>query len=168
MLVLVAGLAVVFANGVYLFNPKDQNDTLSAPALLNPVGPQVVDERFRYNSVIDSYLFRVGVGYPVPKVPGLALSFAGRIEGVPVEDVFGDNKGFRRPGYYASLEPGINYSVGRATFALSAPMRIHQNVKDDTFGFKRDSTFADHVLLMSVSMRFGGTYSGPAVLSNQP
>jgi hypothetical protein len=54
------------------------------------------------------------------------------------------------------LEPGINYSYGRNTVALSTPLRIHQNVKDDAYGIRRDSTFADHMLLMSVSYRFGG------------
>ena len=32
------GVMTAFGSGVYMFNPKDQNDTLSPPALLNPVG----------------------------------------------------------------------------------------------------------------------------------
>jgi len=145
----------VFGSGIYVFNPRTQNDTVAPPAMLNPVGPQAVDSRFRYNTVSDSYLLRGGVGFPVPKLMA-ALSLAARIEGVPVHDVFGATGGFRRPGYYLTIEPGINYSYGKTTLAMSTPLRVHQNVKDDSFGVKRDSTFADHMLLMSVTYRFGG------------
>jgi hypothetical protein len=149
------GRLTVFGNGVYLFNPRGRNDTISPPSFLNPNGPTAVDERIRFNSVSDSYLFRAGVGYPIG-IPGVALSFAGRIDGVPVHDVFGPSPGFRRPGYFAAVEPGINVGKGNAVFALSVPLRIHQNVKDDTFGLKRDSTIADHILIMSLTYRVGG------------
>jgi len=145
----------VFGSGMYLFNPRAQNDTISPPALLSPLGPEAVDARFRFNSVSDSYLFRAGISYPIAN--GLALTFAGRIDGVPVRDAFGDTTGFRRPGYFAAVEPGVNYSWGRAIFALSTPLRVHQNVKDDVYGIKRDSTFADHVILMGITYRLGGT-----------
>lgn len=157
------GNMTTFANGIYLFNPKVRNDTLSPPALLNPVGPEAVDARFRFNTVSDSYLLRVGAGYPFPRLPGTALSLAARIEGVPVTDIFGDTEGFRRPGYYLTIEPGINFSAGRATYALSAPLRVHQNVIDDSYGIRRDSTFADHMILMNVNFRFGGVYTEPAL-----
>jgi Putative MetA-pathway of phenol degradation len=147
---------MVFANGVYLFNPSGQNDVLSPPSMLNPAGPTAVDQRFRYNSISDSYLVRVGVGRGIPFVPGLAFSVAGRIEGVPVTDVLGDTEGFRRPGYYVTIEPGVNFSLGRAIYNLSVPIRVDQNVKKDSYGIKRDSTFADRMWLMSVAYRFGG------------
>ncbi|HWP83886.1 MAG TPA: hypothetical protein VNN17_01740 [Terriglobia bacterium] len=146
----------VFGSGIYVFNPRTQNDTFSPPAMLNPVGPSAVDSRFRYNTVSDSYLLRGGVGFPFPGGIPAALSAAMRIEGVPVHDVFGATGGFRRPGYYLTFEPGINYSQGKTTIALSTPLRLHQNVKDDQYGIRRDSTFADHMILMSITYRFGG------------
>jgi hypothetical protein len=151
------GNFTLFGSGVYLFNPRTQNETVSPPAMLNPVGPQAVDSRFRYNTVNDSYLVRGGVGYPFPKIPGTALLLAARLEGVPVHDVFGADGGFRRPGYFFTLEPGMNFSVGKTTIVLSAPLRVHQNVKDDTFGIRRDSTVADHVLILGITYRFGGS-----------
>lgn len=156
------GPIMVFGSGGYLFNPQNKNDTLSPPALLNPVGPQAVDERFRYNTISDSYLWRAGVGSALPKVPGAGLSLALRMEGVPVTDLLGDSEGFRRPGYYLSLEPGVNFSHGKATWALSAPIRLKQDVSKDTYGVARSSTFADHMLIMSVSYRFGGDYAQPS------
>lgn len=147
----------VFGSGVYLFNPRTQNDTFSPRSMLAPGGPGAIDPKERYNTVSDSYLVRGGIGYPIPKLKATGASIAARIEGVPVNDVFGATNGFRRPGYYLTLEPGLNYSNGRATFALNVPFRVHQNVKD-SLGFRRDSTFADHVLLLSVSYRFHGNY----------
>jgi hypothetical protein len=122
---------------------------------LNPNGPEVVPESFRYNTVNDSYIARVGVGYPIYALPGVSLSAAWRIEGVPETDLFGETTGFRRPGFFMSIEPGIIFSTQRATFAFSVPLRAYQYVQD-SLGAPRDSTFADHIILMSVSYRFGG------------
>lgn len=145
----------LFASGAYLFNPDDQNDTLSAPAFLNPVGPEVVPSNIRYNTITDSYIFRAGAGYPIAAIPGLSLNLAGKIEGAPAEDVLGRTTGFRRPGYFVTVEPGINYSTERTTFSFSVPFRVYQYV-EDSLGAPRDSTFADHLFLFSINYRFGG------------
>lgn len=150
------GYITAFGTMIYLFNPKGQNDTLSPPALLNPVSPQAVPLVQRFNTVSDSYLLRIGIGAPVPRLPGFSLSLAGRIEGVPVTDVFGDTAGFRRPGYYVALEPGINFSYGRGTYAISVPVGLQENVQP-SLGFARDSTFASHIILLSATYRFGGS-----------
>ncbi len=145
----------LFGSGAYLFNPRGQNDTLSAPAFLNPAGPEAVPADFRYNTVGDSYIARVGLGYPLAALRGVSLSVAGRIEGVPATDILGQTIGFRRPGYFVSVEPGVIYSTQKATFSLSVPLRVYQYVQD-SLGAPRDSTFADHLLLASASYRFGG------------
>ena len=147
----------LFANAAYLFNPRGQNDTYSAPAFLNPAGPLVVPANIRYNTVADSYIARAGVGYPIAALPGLSISLAARIDGSPAEDVFGKTTGFRRPGYFVTLEPGISYSTERATFALSIPTRVHQYV-EDSLGAPRDSTFANYLIEFHISYRFGGDY----------
>ena len=61
------GVVAAFASGVYVFNPKDENETLSPPALLNPAGPQAVAAAQRYNTVSDSYLVRGGLGIRRPE-----------------------------------------------------------------------------------------------------
>jgi hypothetical protein len=91
----------------------------------------------------------------VAALRGVSLSLAGRVEGVPATDILGKTIGFRRPGFFVSIEPGVIYSTDRATFFLSFPLRVHQFVQD-SLGAPRDSTFADHLLLASVSYRFGG------------
>lgn len=144
----------LFASGAYLFNPRGQNNTLSAPAFLNPVGPQAVAANIRYNTVADSYIARVGAGYPISALPGLSISLATRIDGSPESDVFGKTTGFRRPGYFVTIEPGINYSTERATFAITVPTRIYQYVQN-SLGAPRDSTFANYLIEASISYRFG-------------
>ena len=144
-----------FASGVYVFNPRAENGTLSPPALLNPAGPEAVSAAQRYNTVSDSYLARAGVGAAVPGVPGLSATVATRMEGVPVEDVFGATAGFRRPGLYVTVEPGAVFSRGRVSVFASVPIRVHQHVKP-SLGFVRDSTFADHMLLLGTAVRLGG------------
>ena len=149
------GRASAFVSGVYVVNPKDQNDTLSPPALLNPVGPDAVAVAQRYNTVSDSYLLRAGLGMAIPKVTSLSATVAVRFEGVPVRDLLGGTVGFRRPGSFVTIEPGAVFAAGRTTVFLTVPIRVHQNVKP-SLGFVRDSTFADHVLLAGTSVRLGG------------
>lgn len=144
----------LFASAAYQFNPKGHNDTFSAPAFLNPVAPGVVPYPIRYNTVADSYIARAGIGYPIKALPGLSLTVAARIDGSPSEDVFGEDIGFRRPGYFVTIEPGLVYSRANATFALSFPTRVHQYVQD-SLGAPRDSTFADYLVEFSFSYRFG-------------
>jgi hypothetical protein len=143
-----------FASGVYVINPKGQNDTLSPPALLNPAGPNAVAEAQRFNTVSDSYLIRAGVGVAVPKVTGLSATMALRMEGVPINDLFGSTQGFRRPGYYTTLEPGAIVAVGRSMLFFNVPVRVHQNVRP-SLGFVRDSTFADFMILTGASFLLG-------------
>ncbi|TAJ93979.1 MAG: hypothetical protein EPO31_07310 [Gammaproteobacteria bacterium] len=145
----------LFANGAYTFNPRGQNDTFSPPAFLNPVGPQAVADNIRFNTVNDSYIARVGAAYPILAIPGLSVSLAGRVVGVPESDLIGDTTGFRRPGYFMTLDPGINYTIDRAIFSFTVPVRVHQYV-GDSFGAVRDSTFANYMIEFSVSYRFGG------------
>jgi hypothetical protein len=151
------GSATFFASGSYLLNPRDTNGTPSIISNLfgGNVPPQFAD--FRFNSVPDQYIARAGVAVPVPKVKGLSVSLAARIEGVPPSDVFGDSNGFRRPGYSIFVEPGLIYSSGRHTWSLSAPVATHRNRQANANGFEGDATFADYFFLAGYSYRFGGS-----------
>jgi len=144
----------LFASGAYLFNPRGQNSTISPPAFLNPAGPTAVAANIRYNTVPDSYIAQAGAGYPISALPGLSISLATRIDGSPENDVLGKTIGFRRPGYFVTMVPGLNFSTERATFSLSVPTRIHQYVHN-SLGAPRDSTFANYLIEASVSYRFG-------------
>ena len=134
----------LYSTGVYLFNPKNTY-TASTPGS-------------RELSVPDQYLVRGGVGYAVPKLRGVALSVAGRIEGVPARDKIGREDGFRRPGYGVSVEPGVQYSRGRDLWSFSYAIAVHRDrtrsVSDVRSGTHGDAAFADGVLFVGYSRTF--------------
>ena len=88
----------LYGSGVYLFNPRNTNGVRTGRGRASEA----------IMSVTDQYLARAGVIFPIPKVGGWSASFGGRVEGVPVRDIFGKSLGFRRPGDSVSVEPGIN------------------------------------------------------------
>ncbi len=109
-------------------------------------------------SVSDQYLFHAGFGHVVPKIRGLAASFGGRIEGVPVRDALGRSNGFRRPGYAMSIDPGLLYARGSYTFSVGAPWAVERNrqrsVPDIARGGRGDAAFADYAIILGMSKRF--------------
>jgi hypothetical protein len=54
-----------------------------------------------YVAIQEQYLSQAGIADPVSKIPGLTITFGPRWEGVPAENLIGDNLGFRRPGLRA-------------------------------------------------------------------
>lgn len=134
----------LFSSGVYLFNPKNTY-TATTPGA-------------RALSVSDQYLFKGGVGYGVPKLRGMALSIAGRDEGVPARDLIGREDGFRRPGYAVSVEPGIQYARGRNLWSFSYAIAVHRDrtrsVSDVRAGTHGDAAFADSVVFLGYSRTF--------------
>lgn len=83
---------VLYTNGYYLFNPREQNGVStargSAPsATAIAYGSDVM-------SVPDQFMFRSGANF---LTNNLLLSLGMRIEGVPAEDLIGGSNGFRRP-----------------------------------------------------------------------
>jgi hypothetical protein len=154
----------------YLFNPQDQNDTLTwrdnsslIPGKVTAT-PSSASYYEHFMSIPDQYFARGGISYTVAPKWGLSVSLAGRIEGVPVSDLIGDSDGFRRPGFAASIEPGVQWMHGRYTLNLAVPFAIYRNrersladqqaaaVKgSDVHG---DAAFADYVVTASFSVRF--------------
>jgi len=92
------------------------------------------------------------------------LSLGGRIEGVPVEDVQGADKGFRRPGYAISIEPGITLIKNSWSFSVTTPVAVYRNrlqsVTDkqwtEASGVYRhgDAAFADFSVTANISKSF--------------
>lgn len=138
----------LYFTGTYLFNPRDTN---GVSTFRTAPGETVM-------SVSDQYLYRGGIGRPVPKIKGLAVSFGGRMEGVPARDAFGKSNGFRRPGYAISLDPGFLYVRGAYMFTCNIPWAVSRNrrrsVADYANGRHGDAAFADYALMFSLSRRF--------------
>jgi hypothetical protein len=139
----------VYAQGQYLFNPRDTNGIAS---FRTQPGQSII-------SVTDQYLFRTGVSQGVPKVRGLALSLGVRAEGVPVRDLLGDSNGFRRPGGIISLDPGLMYNLRRTTISINGPWALYRNRPPSVPELQNntkngDAFFADYTVIASVSHHF--------------
>ncbi|GAB3642316.1 hypothetical protein [Spirosoma arcticum] len=144
-----------YANGFYLFNPRETNGVVRSPEV-TPVDP--IAGRF---SVADQFAARVGLSQSLRLVPGLAVMLGGRVEGVPAYDAFGGSKGFRRPGYIVSVEPGLAYMRGKFSAALTVPVAVYRNRiksyadRQDPTGVRHgDAAFADYLVSANVSRWF--------------
>ncbi|MBI2815609.1 MAG: hypothetical protein HYX72_01590 [Acidobacteria bacterium] len=146
----------VFGSGQYMFSLRDQNDTLYMGAAMNPLGPEAVAENVRYVSTPDSYLFSAGAATSVPKLPGVSAFFVGRIAGVPVHNVLTQTIGFRQPGWFFTIEPGLNFATKLASYNVSVPIRVRQNVQPDFLGIPKNSDFAHLQVRVGVMFQLGG------------
>ncbi|WP_121354178.1 hypothetical protein [Flavisolibacter nicotianae] len=146
----------LYANGFYLFNPREQNGVSTArggvpAASAIAYGSDVM-------SVPDQFMARIGASYAAER---FSLSGGMRIEGVPAKDVFGGSNGFRRPGYVLSAEPVVAYHAKAALLYLSVPVAIVrdriQSVPDKIRTEKTgvyaqgDAAFADYTINVGVS-----------------
>jgi len=141
--------SMVYLSGSYLFNPRDTNG-------VNSFRTRPGETVF---SVSDQYLARGGISHSVPRIPGLVVTFGGRMEGVPVRDLLGASNGFRRPGYAISADPGFLYNRWGYVFSCNVPWAIERNrrrsVSDMANGIRTgDAAFADYVLTLGISRRF--------------
>jgi hypothetical protein len=139
---------VGYFTGSWLFSPQD---TTGVAQFRSAPGENVI-------SATDQYLWRGGLSHGVPKVRGLALSFGGRMEGVPVRDAFGKSNGFRRPGYVISMEPAVMYSRGRNMVNVSGPWAMERNRKTSVTDYANhahgDAAFSDYTIIASYTRSF--------------
>lgn len=147
-----------YGNAFYLFNPKETNGARTYRETLSPI---LANESIM--SVADQYLARGGVSYTTSLLGKTAFSLGARYEGVPVEDLIGGSKGFRRPGYIVSIEPGIVWKKGIHTASIYVPVALvrvrPQSVTDkeieEATNTPRngDAAFADYSLNFSYAIR---------------
>lgn len=154
--------AQVYFNGSYLATPQEQNNYLRR-ATTGAITPT------SYNSISDQYLVQAGVAVAVPKLRGLTLTLGPRWEGVPAEDLFGGNLGFRRPGYALSIEPGFQYYYKSHAISFSVGKALYRNrtvsYPDSLSGGHGDAAFADYVWLASYSFRVNPFHKHSSVAS---
>ena len=133
----------------YLLNPRNTN---GVQTYRSAVGEEVM-------SVADQYLGRAGFSYGSPGWKGFGVSLGGRLEGVPVKDLIGESKGFRRPGYAVSIEPALSFSRGPHTVSLAVPVALYRNrersVPDRLVpGRHGDAAFADYFFFLGYWRKF--------------
>lgn len=119
-----------FANGYYLFNPRESNGTYkSAPTVVKDANGNVLGTMTGYNVYAspDQYFGRAGFLASVLKKQNLTFSLAYRAEGIPAYDAFGGQKAYRRPGYVMAIESGVSYRTGQHSISLFVPYNFAKN-----------------------------------------
>ena len=143
----------VYANGSYLFNPKNTNGTKTNRS--NPFEAEM--------SVPDQLFVRAGARYMIKQ---FQLGIGGRMEGIPTRDIIGKTDGFRRPGYIVSLEPSALVNLGKHVVGVNVPIALYRNrtksVADqrlqdqngDGNDVHGDAAFADWLLSVTYAFLF--------------
>jgi hypothetical protein len=156
-----------FANGYYLFNPRESNGTAKS-------APAKGLEGYEIYASPDQYFGRAGLMTSIGKAKNLTLSLAGRVEGIPAYDVFGGQVAYRRPGYVVAIESGISYRVGKHSLSLFVPYNFiknriqsaadiaKQNLENSKLSdgaekvhVQGDAAFADYSISINYSFRLG-------------
>lgn len=155
----------VFANGYYLFNPRESNGTYKS-------APNPGLEGYELYACPDQYFARAGFMGAVGKTKQLTLSLAGRVEGIPAYDALGGQVAYRRPGYVVAVESGVSYRTGQHSFSLFVPYNFIKNriqsaadlarqdlenslITDPTkkVHIQGDAAFADYAISLGYSFR---------------
>jgi len=148
----------VYGSFFYLTNPREQNGTSTARGGT----PNATAKKYNTDvmSVPDLFMTRAGVSYMVNK-----LNFSGglRIEGLPSSDLIGGDRGFRRPGYIISAEPGITHVGKRTNTFLYVPIALVRNRTQSNSDIRRsadtgthvqgDAAFADYLINLGITIR---------------
>ena len=148
----------VYGNFFYLSNPREVNGTSTAR------GGTVSASAKKYNtdvmSVPDLFMARSGVAFMVNR-----FTFSGgvRVEGLPSTDLIGGSRGFRRPGYIVSVEPGVTYVAKKISLNVSMPWAVKRNRTQsdsdkrqtiDTGTHKQgDAAFADYLISAGMTIK---------------
>ena len=146
----------LYAGGFYLINPRETNGTRTFRETLSPIL-----ENEAIMAVPDQFSSRLGLSYAIS--PLFSTSLGARFEGVPVKDLMGGNKGFRRPGNVLSLDPGLAYMANNLSINLNVPIALRrdrpQSVTDleteMATGNPRngDAAFADYAINLGITFR---------------
>lgn len=140
--------ATFFASGIYLSNPQATNGVRTGRGRASEA----------IMSIPDQYLVQAGVTHPFPKSRHFVVSVGGRLEGIPVRDIFGSSEGFRRPGYVLSFDPGVVYVQGRHSLSFNIPVPLERNRRRSTSdildGRRGDAAFADYLIVVSYTRSF--------------
>jgi hypothetical protein len=158
----------VFGTGIYTFSLRDQNDTYALGATLNPAGVTATAENLRYVSAPDSYLFNIGLARSVPKLSRIAAFVNGRIVGVPVHNALTGTSGFRQPGYFITVEPGLAFNTALASYTVSAPLRVKAGTLSNFLGQPVSSDFTRYQIVLGMNLNLGRRQKPEPVANSTP
>jgi hypothetical protein len=161
-----------FANGYYLFNPRESNGSFKS-------APKAGLQGYNVYACPDQYFVRAGIMGSVLPSKNLSLSLAGRWEGIPAYDALGGQVAYRRPGYVVAIESGVTYRSGKHAISLFVPYNFiknriqsaadiaDQNLQNSKISdaskkvhVQGDAAFADYSININYTYRIGKLFQG--------
>jgi hypothetical protein len=149
----------VYGNFYYLINPRGENGVSTGRGEKQP-SQSAIDYETTTMSVPDQYMARAGVNLNFNR---LSTSAGMRMECIPSSDLIGNDKGFRRPGYVLSVEPGASYSFKKFVAFATVPVAVQRNrtqshadkLRTAATGVyaKGDAAFADYSINVGLSFK---------------
>src|SRR5215203_5737480 len=137
----------IYFNGYYLMNAREQNGVSNLKGR-DPT-PTEIANNTTVMSVPDQYSCRIGANVQVQKV---VFAAGIRYERLPVNDLVGGNKGFRRASSISSAEPGITYLIKKSFAFLYVGLPFQRNIVQNHQNNMTPAGFADFVF------SFGGQF----------
>ena len=138
----------VFIQGYYLINPREQNGVSNlkgrAPTEFEIANSTTV------MSVPDQYTFRGGANYQLKQIT-VAASI--KYEKVPVNDLIGGNKGFRRAASISSAETEVTYAEKKALFFVNLGFPFKCNIIQNTQNNMTPAGFTNFVATFGMSFK---------------
>jgi hypothetical protein len=137
----------LYVNSSYTISPKAKSDVVFAPGST------------LHWSVPDTYSASAGAAFSVLPDQGLSLSVGGRLDGIPLRDLFGggDDDTVKRTSRVAFVDPGVNWSHGKDSFTISVPVRVYVNRFKSLYEQKTNGLnaggFAKYLVFASYSHR---------------
>jgi len=131
----------IFVHGYYLINPREQNGVSNLKGR-NATPPEIINN-ITVMSVPDQYSFRGGANLQFQKI---VLTVDLRYEKVPVKDIIGGNKGFRRPASITSVEHGVTYKMKKTLVFVNIGLPFKRNIIQNTENNMTPAGFADYLV----------------------
>lgn len=137
-----------FISTFYLANPREQNGVSNLKGR-NPTSQEIANHT-TVMSVPDYYYVRGGANFQWQQIFLLA---ALRHEKVPVKDLIGGNKGFRRAASISSVETGVHFKVKNTMLYTNATIPFKRNIVQNAENNMTPAGFADCIFLMGVQCK---------------
>lgn len=138
----------LFMNAYYLSNPREQNGVSNLKGR-NPT-PAEIANNTTVMSVPDQYSVRGGANL---QFQNITISAAIRYEAVPVNDLFGGNKGFRRAASITSFEPAITYGMQNTLAFIYVGLPFERNIVQNSQNNMTPAGFANCVFYFGAQFK---------------
>ena len=131
----------IFVYGFYLINPREQNGVSNLKGR-NPSALEIKNNT-TVMSVPDQYSFRGGANLKFQKI---VLTASLRYEKVPIKDLIGGNKGFRRAASITSVEPGVTYIMKNTLAFVYVGIPFKRNIIQNIENNMTPAGFANYLV----------------------